>query len=120
MRVLFLLLGIVIACGAQTPAPKIPYDGTPLLKTKLALELARARVREDRFQDAASALRDAAHALADYEKLSPGPHAETAEFIRHEIEAYASKIGRNHEDAADRIDLWLERANRWAEAGSEQ
>lgn len=98
--------------SAQTPQPQ-PVDGMPLLRAKLALETARARVLEDRFADAAAALRDASKALTDYAKDSPGPHAETARFIRSELESYATQIVRNHADAVDRIDLWRQPVEQW-------
>jgi len=97
---------------AQTPQPQA-VDGTPLLRAKLALEMARARVLEDRYADASAALRDASKALADYEKDSPGPHAETARFIRGELDSYARQIVRNHADALDRIDLWRQPVDQW-------
>jgi len=111
------MIGRVVLCaalamgGAVAQTQKV--DGTPLWRAKLALEMARARVLEDRFADASASLRDASKALADYEKDSPGPHAETARFIRQEIEAYAPRIVRNHEDALDRIDLWRQPIDQW-------
>jgi hypothetical protein len=82
---------VLLLVSAQTPQPQ-PVDGTPLLRAKLALEMARARVLEDRFADAAASLRDASKALADYAKDSPGPHAETALFIRGELDSYAAQM----------------------------
>lgn len=107
------LCTIVAAVGlAAQPAPQ-PVDGTPLWRAKLAFELARARVLENRYADAAAALRDASKALADYEKASPGPHAETSRFIRGELDVYAPRMVRNHEDALDRIDLWRQPIDEW-------
>jgi hypothetical protein len=103
---------VLLLVSAQTPQPQ-PVDGTPLLRAKLALEMARARVLEDRFADAAASLRDASKALADYAKDSPGPHAETALFIRGELDSYAAQIVRNHADALDRIDLWRQPVEQW-------
>src|ERR1051326_1923678 len=53
-------------------APGGGGGGTPLPRAKRALERARARVLEDRYTDAAAALRDASKSLADYERDSPG------------------------------------------------
>jgi len=103
---------VLVVLSAQTPKPQA-VDGTPLWRAKLAFERARANVLESRFADAASALRDASKALADYEKASPGPHAETARFIRGELDSYAPQIVRNHADALDRIDLWRQPIDDW-------
>jgi len=111
-RLCFGAMLAVFAAGGQT-GKAIPVDGTPLWRAKLALETARARVLENRYDAASGALRDTAHALADYEKLSPGPHAETARFIRQEIESYGPQIARRHEDALDRIDLWRGPIDEW-------
>jgi hypothetical protein len=116
---------VVAAAGAQTaPQPRteerdrvIRYDGTPLLKAKLALEDARGCVAEDRYQDAAAALRNASHALVDYQSEERGPHAETADYIHQQIDSYLEKLERvhNREDAIDRINFWLGPINRWYE-----
>ena len=111
VRVFLATIAVATGLGAQTAAQ--PVDGTPLLRAKLAFEMARARVLENRFADAGTTLRDAAQALADYQRDFPGPHAETAQFIRGEIEQYGARIERNHEDALDRIDLWRLPVERW-------
>jgi hypothetical protein len=111
LRTLLITIVAAVSLSAQT-APQ-PVDGTPLWRAKLALEMARARVLENRYADASASLRDASKALADYEKASPGPHAETARFIRGELDSYASQIVRNHADALDRIDLWRQPVDQW-------
>jgi hypothetical protein len=117
LRVLLMIMALCFGLVAQTRGSRDrSYDGTPLLKAKLALEMARNDVLESRFSHAASALREASKSLADYEALSPGPHAETAAFIRQEIDAYAKRIVRDHSDALDHIDLWLGPVNKWASA----
>jgi hypothetical protein len=109
-----MIVALCVGLVAQTRDSRDrSYDGTPLLKAKLALEMARGAVLENRFDDAAKALRDASKALADYEVLSPGPHAETSAFIRQEIDSYARRIVRDHSDALDHIDLWLIPVNKW-------
>src|SRR5689334_2572137 len=114
LRGLLIVLGMCLAAAAQTPLPaKRSVDGTPLLKARLALEQARSRVVEDRFDDAAESLRNASKALADYQDASPGPHAETAAYVREEIDTYARRIARDHSDAFDHIALWLNRVNQW-------
>src|SRR5690242_20367925 len=113
LRVLGCAVLMMLAAGAQTPRP---VDGTPLLRAKLALEMAHARVLENRFDAAGAALRDASKALADYENLSPGPHAETSAFIRTEMNTYAKNIAHEHGDALVRIELWQEPVDHWYEA----
>lgn len=111
------MFGRILLCAALAMGGIVAQtqrvDGTPLLRAKLALEMARARVLEDRFADASASLRDASRALADYQKDSPGPHAETARFIRQELDAYAPRIVGNHADALDRIDLWRQPVEQW-------
>jgi len=109
-RILLCAVLAVFTLGAQKTQP---LDGTPLLRAKLALEMARARVLEDRYADASAALRDASRSLIDYIKDSPGPHAETADFIRQEIDVLAPRLPRNHEDTIDRIDLWRRPIDQW-------
>ncbi len=88
----------------------------PLLKARDNLMLARSRILGDQYKDAAAPLRAAAEALADFEKLSPGPQAEKAEAMRQEIEAYSQRVGRQHTHAIDRIDAWLDPINHWLQA----
>ena len=78
-----------------------------------ALETARSRALEDRYTEVSSALRDASKALRDYENLSPGPHAETAAFIRQEIDSFARRASRDRDDTVDRIEMWLGVVNQW-------
>jgi hypothetical protein len=109
-RILLCAILAVFGLGAQnTP----PADGTPLLRAKLSLEMARARVLEDRYDDASSALRDASKALANYERDSPGPRAHTARNIRQEIDAFVPRIPHNRQDAVDRIDIWRGPIEKW-------
>src|SRR5690242_1815945 len=90
---------VTLIASAQSPQTKPqPVNGTPLLRAKLALETARARALEDRNTEVSPALRDASKALRDYENLSPGPHAETAAYIRQEIDSFARRASRDRED----------------------
>lgn len=107
------LLCAIIAAGALGAQPAERVDGTPLWRARLALEMARARVVENRYTDASASLRDAATALADFARDFPGPHAETAAFIRQKMEAYAPNLAGNPTDALDRIDLWRQPVERW-------
>ena len=88
----------------------------PLLKVRQNLQLAKARVLEDKYKEAAAPLRAAAEGLAQYQLLFPGPRAETAEAMRQEMETYARNIARDHVRAADKIDDWLQPVQQWYSA----
>jgi hypothetical protein len=85
----------------------------PLLGAQQNLRLARMRVLEQKFKDARAPLRAAAQDLADYEKLSPGPRAQDAEYLRGQIEAYSRTIAHDHAAAANQIDAWLAPIEKW-------
>jgi hypothetical protein len=108
---------VVTLLGATALAQDVrpnTNEGTPLLSTTLSLELARSCLLEERPQAAAVALREAAGDLAAYEELSPGPQAQTAEFIRQQILAAAGRVYENRDELADRIVyLWLAQVNHW-------
>ena len=105
---------VTLIASAQSPhSQPQQVDGTPLLRAKLSLEMARSRALEDRYAEVSSALRDASKALRDYENLSPGPHAETAAYIRQEIDSFARRASRDREDTVDRIQMWLGVVNQW-------
>ncbi|MBZ5582576.1 MAG: YfdX family protein [Acidobacteriia bacterium] len=88
-------------------------DGMPLLKARENLTLARDRVLDGNPKAAAAPLRAAAEALADFEKLAPGPRAQDAESMRQKIEACARDIGDRHADAPQEIGAWLESVDHW-------
>jgi len=85
----------------------------PLMKVRENLNLARARVLEGKYNDAKAPLRAAAQALADYEKLSPGPHSERAASMRQAMEEFANHVPHNQDEATTKIDLWLDPVNSW-------
>jgi hypothetical protein len=85
----------------------------PLLKARENLELARARVLEDQYKDAAAPLRAAAEALADYARQFPGPRADQAESLRKDIDAFAKRVRERPTDTVDRINSWLDPVNTW-------
>jgi hypothetical protein len=85
----------------------------PLLKVRQNLMLARARVEESKYKDAAAPLRAAAEGLAEYQRLNPGPHATEAGLMRQQIQQYARTVGREHSDALDRISDWWEKSTAW-------
>jgi hypothetical protein len=114
LRILMCTAIVALLASAQSPQTRPqPVDGTPLLRAKLALEMARSRALEDRYTDVSSALRDASKALRDYENLSPGPHAETAAYMRQVIDSFARRASRDRDDAVDRIQMWLGVVNQW-------
>lgn len=92
--------------------------GVPLLRAQQNLELARARILEGRPQDAPGPLRAAAQALADFEQLFPGLHAQDAAYMRQQMLAYADKVSREQGDVLDRIELmWLAPIQKWEREG---
>ncbi len=88
----------------------------PLLKARENLQLARARVLEEKYKDAEAPLRAAADALAAYARISRGPQAEQAQAMRTAIEALAKEIGSRHDGALERIDSWLDPVTQWNQA----
>ncbi|HEY7389073.1 MAG TPA: hypothetical protein VH640_11235 [Bryobacteraceae bacterium] len=85
----------------------------PLLEARQNLRLAKMRVEEGHYKDAAVPLRAAADDLADYEHLSPGALGQNAEYFRQQIANYAGTIAKNHQDAAMQIDYWLGYVDKW-------
>jgi len=100
---------------------KTKLDGNmPLLRAQENLELARARMLNDRAKDARGPLRAAAQALADFEQIAPGPHAEDAEYMRQQMLQIADKIDSDRDGALDHINVtWLPVLQKWqAEGGA--
>jgi hypothetical protein len=85
----------------------------PLLRAKENLTLARERVLAGKYKAARMPLKSAAEALANYQKLSPGPHANEAGDLRLQMDAYADRVGRDHSDALDRIRDWSGKVDAW-------
>src|SRR5690242_3384798 len=107
-----LLIGAVLLAG--TALCQQQQLGTPLLSARLSLQLAKSRILEQRDAEAATALRSAAQALADYERLSPGPHDWEAEYIRGQLLDYAARLSWNESEMLDRIEyLWFSPINDW-------
>ncbi len=88
-------------------------DRMPLLKARDNLTLARDRVLDGKYADAAAPLRAAAEGLADFGKLAPGPRAQDADYIRQKIEACARNIGKDHSGVAQQIEYWLGTVEQW-------
>lgn len=98
-------------------------DGNmPLMRAQENLELARARILNDRSKDARGPLRAAAQALADFERTAPGPHAEDAEYMRQKMLQIADKIDGDRDGLLDNINVtWLPVIQKWqAEGGAKQ
>jgi hypothetical protein len=85
----------------------------PLHMVRQNLELARARVVEGKYKDAAVPLRSAAEALGNFEKGCTGQEASSVESARQAMLGYAGSISHNHDGAVGRIDAWLESLNQW-------
>jgi hypothetical protein len=102
-----------LAAAQQNVVTETANENLPLLRAKQNLTLARTRVLEGKYKDARMPLKSAAQALADYEKLSAGPHASEAGDMRLAISAYADRVGRDHSDALDRIQDWSSKVDSW-------
>jgi hypothetical protein len=46
-------------------------------------------------------------------KIFRRPHAETAAYIRQEIDSFARRASRDQHDTTDRIEMWLGVVNQW-------
>lgn len=89
-------------------------DGNePLMQARLNLQLARARILEDKPRDAAAPLRAAAQALAEFGRLDPGPIAEKADAMRQQMLRQAEHVQRDHQESLDWINNWLETVGSW-------
>lgn len=89
-------------------------EGTmPLLEARQNLELARIRILENKYKDAAAPLRAAARNLSDYEQLTSAPRAQDAEYYRERIETFSRIIRNRPANAAEQIDAWLAPINKW-------
>ena len=107
-----LLIGAVLM--ASTALCQQQPQGTPLLSARLSLQLAKSPILEQRNAEAATALRSVAQALADYERLSPGPRDGEAEYIRGQLLDYAARPNWNESEMLDRIDyLRFSPVNDW-------
>ena len=83
-------------------------DGNvPLLQAQLNLELARARILEDKPRDAVAPMRAAAVALADFGKSAPGPDAQDADSIRQKILDQTERVAHDPSETVDWINSWL-------------
>ena len=91
----------------------ITLDATPLLFARQNLLMARSRVLERRYSEAAVSLVIAARGLAAFARQEPGPNGQAAEFTRQGIEDYAAVIENDHSDAVSRIDDWMSRIGQW-------
>lgn len=85
----------------------------PLDMARQNLQLARARVIDGKYKDAAVPLRSAAQALGDFEKSCAPPRSSAVESARQAILGYANSIAHNHDDATGKIDEWLVSLNQW-------
>ena len=85
----------------------------PLLIAHQNLMLARSKVLEQKYLEAAAALSMVARSLAYFEMLGRGPNGQSAEFMRQRIEEYTAVMASDHSDAVSRIDDWMCRIRKW-------
>src|SRR5215469_6424922 len=90
----------------------------PLLQAYQNLMLARSRVANQEFKAAVMPMREAEHALSDFEARDRGPLAQRADDMRQDIEAMARHISRDAN--INRIDDWLHTLERWQNTGKNQ
>jgi hypothetical protein len=96
------------------PRPVNPNDGTPLMSASQSLQMAIARIIEERPEAAGAALREAWRQLGVYQQLFPGPRAGQVELMRQQILAQTTRMHDDPYEIADRIFfLWLEPVDRW-------
>ncbi len=79
----------------------------PLMKLRENLELARARFLEGKNKAAATPLRSAAEALAEFRGGSPAVHPGEIDTMRTEIEAAERDARHGHAIDTSRLDFWL-------------
>ena len=107
LRITIIVAICAAAAASQAPAPM------PLLQTRTNLELARARVLEGNFRDAAAPLRAAAEILADFESQYPGPEAIRADYLREQMLNHAARLEWDADDTVDWINYWLDIIAGW-------
>jgi hypothetical protein len=88
-------------------------DTMPLMQAKDNLQLAKARILEGKPGDARMPLRAAAQSLVDFEKLSPGPDAEKADYMRRQMLERADRVHHNTNETLSFIDSWLDQIGQW-------
>ena len=91
-------------------------ENMPLLKVRENLKLAQSRVLEGNQKEAKEPLLAAAQALGEYEKLSPGPRTNDAEYMRQQIVNCAGDLKGRRDELLARIDGWLQPVNEWVQA----
>jgi hypothetical protein len=91
----------------------------PVADVRENLVLARAAVRNDKFQEAEAALKAAAKAL-DRVIQAKGPHADEARNLREQISSYAQKLPQDHTDAVTKINAWWNETADWSPYKSQQ
>jgi YfdX protein len=95
------------------------YSGEfPLVQARDNLAIARARATEAKYKDAILPLKSAARALDRWAHEAPRPKfADLAARLSIELEAYAERIGHDHDDAVDRISAWCDQVTDWFNSG---
>lgn len=101
---------LVQTAGANQPVA--------LLQARQNLLLARDRIAAGDYNAAVAPLREAEHALADFEQQGHGSLAQQAENMRQDIEGMARHIKRNA--SLFTIDEWLHTVQGWQQTSSIQ
>jgi len=98
------------------------YNGDmPLAQAKDNLAIALARVRDTKYKDAILPLKSASRALDRFAHQAPAPHhAQRAEKLSLDMNAFAERIEKDHEDAPGRITAWLDEVTGWFNSGMAQ
>ena len=85
----------------------------PMLKTRENLMLARSRILENQYKEAAAPLREAARSLAAY-LAGPSPaNADQVDIVRRRIAELARNIHRRPAHAVDDINIWIDQVRAW-------
>lgn len=102
-----------LAAVASSVVVSQTQGSMPLDMARQNLELARVRILNGKYKDAAMPLRSAAQALADFEKTCTGERASSVESTRQAMLGYADRISRDRDGASEKIDGWLTSLNQW-------
>jgi hypothetical protein len=102
-----------LAAAAASVVVSQSQGSMPLDMARQNLQLARARVIDGKYKDAAVPLRSAAQALGDFEKTCTPPQSSAVESARQAVLGYANSIAHNHDGATGKIDEWLASLNQW-------
>ena len=106
--------------SVESAAKTETYSGElPLMEVRQNLTIARTRVEAGDYKNSILPLKSAARALDRFVRQDPRPrHADRAETMRIEMDAYAEGIRKDHADALSRINGWLDQVRDWVNSGA--